>query len=209
VLGAFVGNNVNEINVWEPTIEKIVSQLEKWNRSNPTQDGRRLIIGMEVGGRTQYLTRVQGMPGSVLKRLTKITQDFAWNGERPMIKAETLQSCIPEGGKKILNIQARNDAIELMKCKTYLNFSENRPDWALIADQLIANCITDTQKTDQSSTVNICLQTWTVSTDKRSKLPASLLSMLKTANVYGIIIDPPLPQLSKSHANMAPHWYRP
>ena len=205
VLGAFVGNNVNEINVWEPTIEKIANQLGKWNRSNPTQDSQRLIIGMEVGGRTQYLTRVQGMPGSVLKRLTKITQNFVWNGEKPMIKADTLQSNILEGGKKILNIHARNDAIELMKCKTYLNFGKDRPEWALIADRLIANCITDTQKIDRSSAVNIFLQTWTVNTNKKSKLPASLLSMLQVAKAYGITIDPPLPH--PDLAKVMPIWH--
>ena len=56
VLGAYVGNSVNQNAIWTPTLEKIDAKLKRWARSHPTQDGRRLIIGMEIGGLTQYLT---------------------------------------------------------------------------------------------------------------------------------------------------------
>ena len=61
VLGAFIGNGLNEVSIWTSTLEKIDSHLKQWNRNHPTQDGRRHIINMEVAARTQYLTRVQGM----------------------------------------------------------------------------------------------------------------------------------------------------
>ena len=55
-----MGNKVNQLVVWTPTLEKIDQGLKCWSKSHPTQDGKRLIIGMVVGGLTQYLTRVQG-----------------------------------------------------------------------------------------------------------------------------------------------------
>lgn len=111
------------------------SNLERWKIGKPTIDGKRLIINIEIGGRTQFLTRAQGMPNNVTKQINKIINDFLWEGKRtPPINFETITKEI-EGGKKILNIEIRNDAIELMKTKTYL--SENRPVWAKIADILI------------------------------------------------------------------------
>lgn len=62
MLGAWVGNKINSEGVWAPTLEKIDRKLEQWERSHPTMEGRRLIIQMVVGGMTQYLTQVQGMP---------------------------------------------------------------------------------------------------------------------------------------------------
>ncbi|TFK62738.1 hypothetical protein BDN72DRAFT_889947 [Pluteus cervinus] len=79
VLGAFIGNNVEQAAIWTPTIEKIGTSLRRWNKSHPTQDGRRLIIGMEVGGRTQYLTYVQGMPKNVETQIKKMIRNFIPN----------------------------------------------------------------------------------------------------------------------------------
>ncbi|KAF8150965.1 hypothetical protein B0H34DRAFT_665865 [Crassisporium funariophilum] len=76
ILGAFVGNKVEKISIWTPTIEKINTVLKYWGKSHPTQDGRHLIIGMEVGGLTQYLTRVQGMPAKVESTIKNIIKLF-------------------------------------------------------------------------------------------------------------------------------------
>lgn len=53
-------------------MEKIVTDLKRWDRSHPTINGRCLIIGMVVGGRTQFRTCVQGMPPEVEQCLRKI-----------------------------------------------------------------------------------------------------------------------------------------
>lgn len=56
LLGAFIGNNIEHTSVWTPTVEAIEKDLKRWGKSNPTLEGRRLIIGMVVGGRSQYRT---------------------------------------------------------------------------------------------------------------------------------------------------------
>src|SRR5271168_927088 len=71
VLGAWVGNKIDSKGVWAPTLEKIDRALEQWEKSHPTMEGRRLILQMVVGGMTQYLTHVQGMPKEIEKKVAK------------------------------------------------------------------------------------------------------------------------------------------
>jgi hypothetical protein len=70
-LGAWVGNDVEQIETWARTPEKFDASLEQWERGHPTMEGRRLIVLMVVGGMTQYMAKVQGMPRKVQERLEK------------------------------------------------------------------------------------------------------------------------------------------
>ncbi|KIL69182.1 hypothetical protein M378DRAFT_190406 [Amanita muscaria Koide BX008] len=98
ILGTFVGYNTPQINVWTPILEKIDLNLERWNRGHPTQDGKRLIIGMEVGGRTQYLTRVQGMPSEIEDAISKRISKFMWGETKaPPVSMATLSNNIASG----------------------------------------------------------------------------------------------------------------
>ncbi|KAF9035020.1 hypothetical protein BDZ89DRAFT_1036318 [Hymenopellis radicata] len=45
-------------------------------------EGRRLIIQMVVGGKTQYLTKVQGMPKEVEQKLERRIRRFLWADKR-------------------------------------------------------------------------------------------------------------------------------
>ncbi|KIJ39340.1 hypothetical protein M422DRAFT_104548, partial [Sphaerobolus stellatus SS14] len=78
VLGAWVGNNINQASIWVPTLEKVEANLNRWNKGHPTLEGHRHIINVEVGARTQYLTRVQGMPKQVEKLLGSLIRSFFW-----------------------------------------------------------------------------------------------------------------------------------
>ncbi|KAE9382992.1 hypothetical protein BT96DRAFT_961116 [Gymnopus androsaceus JB14] len=77
-LGAWYGHNLHDGVVWANQLEKIDESLENWNKSNPTMDGRKKIIQMVIGGMSQYLTQVQGMPKSVEKKLKKRIRQFLW-----------------------------------------------------------------------------------------------------------------------------------
>ena len=134
VLGAYVGNNIDQIAVWTPTLEKITARLQQWNRSHPTQDGKHLIIGMAVSRLTQYLTQVQGMSTEVEAR--KIAA-FLWDDASSMVSASIMSGQVETRGKKILDIKSRNEAIELMKLQSYLCLNKNHPRWAKIADILM------------------------------------------------------------------------
>ena len=130
ILGAFVGNKIDQMSVWIPILDKIDNDLEHWNRSHPTINGCRLIVNMVVGGHTQYLSQVQGMPQAITETLKQTIQKFIWNSE---IMAWDQK----RGGHKVMNIEARNDAIILMKLKSYLNFDSDHPTWAFFADDIL------------------------------------------------------------------------
>ena len=193
VLRAFVGNKVNQVNVWTPILEKTESALARWESTRPTQDGKRLIVNMVVGGYTQYLARVQGMPKEVEKLFTKKIRDLMSGGEKvPMIGLPVLHGKIECGGKKLLNIEARNQAIELMKLKSYLAIGSERPKWANVADILIAKNITaGCRVTDELSISNVFLQSWRVNKTKaKSTLPERLHKMLRTADKFHVTFNP-------------------
>lgn len=99
ILGAWVGNKVDSVDIWAPVIEKIDKVLERWDKSQPTMEGRRLIIQMFIGGMTQYLTMVQGMPAEIEKWIIKRVCCFFWNEKQLIpINEETIYAPISVGG---------------------------------------------------------------------------------------------------------------
>ncbi|KAL6303158.1 hypothetical protein BKA93DRAFT_692882, partial [Sparassis latifolia] len=76
ILGGWIGNHVEPTTQWPMVIEKIQAALTRWNKSHPSLKGRRLIVQMIVGGMTQFLTTVQGMPKHIEKSLISIIRKF-------------------------------------------------------------------------------------------------------------------------------------
>jgi len=131
VLGAWIGNGVEQATPWTPTIEKIATSLKRWEANHPTTEGRRLITQMIIGGMTQYLAKVQGMPEAVIKTLERLTRRFAWNGEgTPTVAMAHMSDDKEQGGRKVLDVTARNEAIQLTWVQAYLRMGEERPTWA-------------------------------------------------------------------------------
>jgi hypothetical protein len=163
-LGTFVGNNIENVTVWIPTVERVREQLEKWNRRANSQIRRRLIVNMTIGEITQYHTVVQGMPIDMEKRLTKMINEFMWNGP-PRVGLDTIREPTKIGGLKLLDIKARNEVIDLMRLKNYLNLGQERARWTYLADTLIAKSIPNSQHIkDKRVAINKFLQTWKAST---------------------------------------------
>ncbi|KAF8228108.1 hypothetical protein L208DRAFT_1293291, partial [Tricholoma matsutake] len=104
ILGAWLGNKVDEDTIWTPILEKIDEGLGRWERSHPSIDGRKAIIQRTVGSMTQYLTKVQGMPKHIKQNLKRKIKTLIWDGEeRPPISIETMYAPIDKGGKQVLN----------------------------------------------------------------------------------------------------------
>jgi hypothetical protein len=185
MLGAWIGNKVNDLTTWEPTIDKINEALGRWKRIHPTMNGHRIIIQAIVGGITQFKTQVQGMPLKTELAISKIISNFIWEGHAPHITADILQRPIKEGGLNLLDIKARNKAIDLMWLKALLNFTKNRQPWAIITDLIIdvvapTNTLKDVWK-------NPFLQSWNapLKGPRVALLNSDIIRMLKTAKKYG------------------------
>jgi hypothetical protein len=126
MLGAWISNQANNDTPWETIIDKINGNLERWKRLHPTLNGRKLIIQAVVGGYTQFLTNAQGMPTHIESALRKIISNFLWDDDSSLrIASNTLCRPINEGGLDLLDVAARNEAIDIIWLKKYLNFSPN------------------------------------------------------------------------------------
>ncbi|KIM91740.1 hypothetical protein PILCRDRAFT_58227 [Piloderma croceum F 1598] len=101
VLGAWIGNHIDQTTIWSPVMDKIKDNLNRWNKSHPTLFGHRLIIQMVVGGMTQYLAKVQTMPKQVEDDLQKIIRNFMWDGKKAPVNINTLHLPIRQGGVKL------------------------------------------------------------------------------------------------------------
>lgn len=114
-LGAWIGNNVREVVPWEPILDKVRAMLSRWNMGHPTLDARRHIVQMFAGGMTQFLTAAQGMPKQIEDALVKIVREFVWDSSAvPTIGMTRLYPPIGEGGLSLLDIRARNKAIDII-----------------------------------------------------------------------------------------------
>jgi hypothetical protein len=161
ILGAWIGNNVDDLTAWEPILDKLENNLKKWKRTHPTLNGRCIIIQAMAGGLTQFLTQAQGMPQNIETAINKIITKFIWEeGTTPRIAAEHLQKQTEEGGLGLLDIKSRNDAIEIMWLKAYLNFSASQQPWAAVTDLIIdAAAPADTI---EKARKNPFLQSWNI-----------------------------------------------
>ena len=208
ILGAWVGNNADAMTPWEPIIDKINHKLKNWDKLHPTLDGRRLIIQTVIGGHTQFLTQAQGMPDAVEKTLNKITTTFMWSeNSSPRIALNTLQKPIEDGGLSLLNINARNEAIDIMWLKAYLNFTPSRPTWAAVTDIIISAIAPPA--TIKELRINPFLQCWNAPTrgPRAHKLNGDIIRLLKVAKKYNANLA--AIRMTEMLRAQLPAWYHP
>ena len=184
ILGAWYGNGTGLDAPWSHTMDKINMSLDRWEKSRPTIAGRRLITQMVVGGMTQYLTQVQTMPTKVETLLAKRIRTFMWADKtQSPVNEDTLHMPIERGGQEVLDLQARNQAIDVMWLKSYLKLTPERPMWATVADAILAHLAPKNDPTPYETKINYFLQHWATLT---SCLPPDLQRLLKTAKQFGL-----------------------
>ena len=186
-LGAWLGNKVDESTPWEPVVSNISKALTLWEKAHPSMVGRKLIVQTIIGGYTQFLTKAQGMPDTIVTALTKIIREFVWKEDSsPRIALDLLHCPRENGGLGLLDIKARNEAIEIVWLKSYLNFSPSRPEWAVVTDLILAATASTSTAAVIAARQNPFLQTWNapVQGSRVKKLNNDIIRMLKTARKY-------------------------
>ncbi|OSD08368.1 hypothetical protein PYCCODRAFT_1342847, partial [Trametes coccinea BRFM310] len=128
ILGAFFGNGIGECDVWSPRLAKLEDTLKRWKLGRTTLEGKPHVAQMLVGGMTQFLTDVQRMPDRIRLRLNGILRKYIWDDKHntPVGMAH-LALPFDQGGFKILDLEARNEAITVMWLRSFLSFGPNRP----------------------------------------------------------------------------------
>nr|GAT44891.1 predicted protein [Mycena chlorophos] len=208
ICGAWYGNETTDATPWANPLSKIDGSLENGLKCNPTIEGRRHLIQMNIGGVSQYLTQVQRMPENIEKRLVKRIRQYAWaDEEKSPVALDTLQAPINEGRRGILDIEARNRAIDIMWLKEYLNFGPERPTWAYFADEIFAlKAPKETlEHVDRRVRINPLLQSWKTARGVNIKIGQDLRSIIDTAQDYGLQLGGIT--LSKEAMREMPIWY--
>jgi len=148
------------------------------------------------------------MPATIETALTKMIRKFMWeNDSSPRIAYHILCSPLNEGGLNLLNVQARNEAIEIIWLKSYLDFSPSRPTWAAITD-LIINKVAPLG-TSQLARMNTFLQSWDIPSHgtRLNLLNNAIIRMIKTAKKYQAHLA--AIRLSPQLHTQLPAWYHP
>ena len=149
------------------------------------QYGKQLITQSIVGGYKQFLTKAQGMPERIEDALIKRTREFISEGSRlPRIPMDQLYCPIKEGGLSLLDIKARNQAIEIVWLKSYLNLSPTRPKWATVTDVILDAAAPPS--TNTQARMNWFLQTWRIPTKgpRAEKMSLEIRRMINTASDF-------------------------
>ncbi len=210
ILGAFFGNGIDQINVWTLVLTKIVAMrkpltqvMERWKAGHTTIQGKKHVVQMIVGGMTQYLTTVQRMPDDIVKRLTKIIRGYLWDDRHNTpVGMEHVRMPVNKGGLNLLDLEARNEAIDIMWLKSYLDFSDARPTWAFLADDLFASLVTKSCRPKRADLrMNSFLQRWK---PRVRGLPAELAGMMGAARKFGLRVEGLA--FSKDIINAMPMW---
>jgi hypothetical protein len=124
------------------------------------------------------------MPRDVEDLLTTRTRKFIWDNEGNNSLSINISSApISEGGKNILHLKSRNEAIELKWLKGLLVPTKERPQSTFFAHSLIANAAQASPVVKPQAQISPFLQTWSPST---KKLTPHLSRMIKTAKKYNV-----------------------
>ena len=126
---------------------------------------------MFASGISQYMTMVQGMPKDIESTIQKMINNFVWGGDQASITLNQTREHFKNGGVNLLDIQARNEVIDLMWLKKYLDLSPSHPPWTALADILIEDSIAKSNNIDKSVTIITYLQKWSPALNANSSLP--------------------------------------
>ncbi|KAL4255818.1 hypothetical protein AB1N83_014347 [Pleurotus pulmonarius] len=206
ILGAWMGNNDNKMSPWAPVMEKINDDLQRWDRSHPSIEGRKLVSQMVVGGRSQYLAQVQGMPKPIEDSLKKIVRKFVWGDKRNPVAEDTLLAPLTGGGRDLLDIRSRNDAINLMWAKNYLKIGKERPQWAYFADKIMAiNVPKSEEGIPPELRLNPLTQSWNTTRKDGRGNPKFLQDMMGAIKRYNVRLE--AITLTREALREMPIWY--
>ncbi|KAG1860933.1 hypothetical protein F4604DRAFT_1588080, partial [Suillus subluteus] len=124
------------------------------------------------------------MPKDIKTLLKKKSRDFIWDsGGRNTVSLNTLCAPMSEGRKNMLNIEGRNEVIELNWLKGLLVTEENRAPWAHFAQAILAKHAQKAPIVHPAVRSDPFLQTWKPAI---TKLPLHLKRILKVTKKYNL-----------------------
>ncbi|CAK5278421.1 unnamed protein product [Mycena citricolor] len=130
------------------------------------------------------------MPKVIEERLEKRVRKFIWaEKDKVTINRETVYAPAEMGGRDLLDIVARNEAIAIMWLKTYLSIGDERPLWCFVADEILANKMaSDGSNVELSVRLNSYLQDWKHKVSAK-EIGKDLAKMTSVGKKHGVAAD--------------------
>jgi hypothetical protein len=124
--------------------------------------------------------------------------------DTPRLSLTHLEAPMEHRGIKLLNLKIRNEAIETVWLKDFLNLTESHQTWAAITDILINKMMPPLLK--ETTRQNTFLQKWSILTAGKNvkKLGTDTIRMIKTAKKYNTTFTPI--NLSRKLREQLPTW---
>jgi hypothetical protein len=146
------------------------------------------------------------IPGQAERLITtQRIQEYLWDGKMSKLNKAMTQAPIEAGGLKVLDIEARNEAIRLIWLKRYLNMTTDRPTWAFFADTLFAkNVPLSKGRVDRDMRENIFTQTWKTFRGRQRSVSPFLRDLMETAKTYQLRLE--AVEIKSKIADSMPIW---
>ena len=122
------------------------------------------------------------------------------------VNEHTLLAPANMGGRNILDISARNEAIQMVWLKKYLDFSEARAQWAKVADSLYSHYAPRNEMFSPELKISPFLQQWKSGTTIwQSSLPQDLKELVTLANKCNL--RPDVISIDRDVLRQMPIWH--
>ena len=113
ILGIYLGNsNLDEAN-WTSRVEKFEKRLNLWRSRTLSLKGKAMIITTLGASGLWYTATVVKMPDWVHTRVSKAIWSFMWNDKTELVKCETCQLPLEQGGLSVIHVLEKSCALKL------------------------------------------------------------------------------------------------
>ncbi|KAJ7243826.1 hypothetical protein B0H12DRAFT_1022828, partial [Mycena haematopus] len=124
---------------------------------------------------------IHSMPKDIETELVQLQHTFLWDGKKAKVAHETMMLDTNDGGKQILDLPARNEAIDLWNLQSYLTQGERRASWCFVIDFILKNFLEKSYLNIRPGQIlNAFLQDIHIPISSRTPLPDDIKSMIVT-----------------------------
>jgi len=104
VLGLPIGNSIDQNQlVWDAKVASIRQNLNPWRLSDLSLKGKIIVLKQLILPKVSYRAVIYPPSSRILATLTKVFEDFLWNGKRPKIPTRILQLPVQQGGLGLIH----------------------------------------------------------------------------------------------------------
>ena len=115
-------DNKDFANSYVKILNKIEGIIRLWRQRNLTLKGKVILANSLIGSLLVYPMQIlPTLNKNLTKRITKMLQEFIWNGRKPKIRMNTLQAAIDDGGLALFDAENRDKSLKVAWIKRLIN----------------------------------------------------------------------------------------